>query len=154
MKFLIIILFYLSTFKTLYSLENLYSPYSIDLENLTASKPTNLETGNPIKGKKIFISRRVNCLSCHAAPIPEERFHGNVGPSLLGIGNRYNKDEIRIRIIDSKLLNPMTIMPSYHKNLRYPRIDKSFFNKKILKAEEVEHLVEYLYSLKDENSIK
>lgn len=148
MKFLFIVLFYLLIKISLVASEDLYSPYSVDLNNFSASRPSDLDEGDPTKGKKIFISRRVNCLSCHAAPIPEERFQGNVGPSLYGIGKRYNKDEIRIRVIDSKLLNPMTIMPSYYKKLRYPRIDKSFFNKKILSAEEVEHLVEYLYSLK------
>ena len=59
-----------------------------------------------------------------------------------------NKSELRIRIIDSKIINPDSIMPTYYKKLNYPRIPKKYLNKTILNAQEVEDLVEYLYSLK------
>ena len=99
-----------------------------------AIKPENIKNGDPLKGK-IFVSRKVNCLSCHEAPIPEEKFHGNLGPSMAGIGERYSKDEIRIRIIDAKLINPSTIMPSYFKDVKFPRTEsiwkKNFVQKKL-----------------------
>ena len=80
--------------------------------------------------------------------MPEERFQGNFGPSLIGVGSKYTKEEIRMRVIDSKLINPDSIMPSYFKEIKYPRTPENFLGKTILKAEEVEHIVEYLYSLK------
>ena len=80
--------------------------------------------------------------------MPEERFQGNFGPSLLGLGSRYSKEEIRIRLINAKIINPDSIMPSYFKILDYPRTQKKYLGKTILEVEEVEHLVEYLYSLK------
>ena len=104
--------------------------------------------GNVERGKKIFISRKVNCLSCHEAPIIEEKFQGNFGPPLGGVGNRYNKKELRLRVIDSKLINPNSIMPSYFKKIKFERTPGEFLNKTILSAQEVEDLVEYLYSLK------
>ena len=122
--------------------------FQIDNINLTAKKkPKNL-VGNIGNGKKVFSSRKVNCLSCHQAPIKEEKFQGDFGPSLLGIGTRYNKEEIRLRVIDSKLINPESIMPSYFKKINYARTPKIFLNKTILSAQEVEDIVEYLYSLR------
>ena len=148
MKIKISLFSFLLCLNTANTSELQYSPYLVDYENFLAVKPDNIKNGDPLKGKKIFVSRKVNCLSCHEAPIPEERFHGNLGPSLAGIGERYSKDEIRIRIIDARLINPSTIMPSYFKDVKFPRTEKKYLEKKILSAEEVEHLVEYLYSLK------
>ena len=122
--------------------------YEIDKNNFLAIKiKKNLE-GNIQRGKKIFISRKVNCLSCHEAPIIEEKFHGNFGPPLVGIGSRYNKEELRLRVIDPKSINPDSIMPSYFKKIKFERTPAEFLNKTILSAQEVEDLVEYLYSLK------
>ena len=122
--------------------------FEIDKKNFLAIKIKKDLQGNIERGKKIFISRRVNCLSCHEAPIIEEKFQGNFGPSLDGIGSRYNKEEIRLRVIDSKSINPDSIMPSYFKKVKFERTPAEFLNKPILSAQEVEDLVEYLYSLK------
>ena len=125
-----------------------YSPFIIDYDNFAAKKTYSIKEGDIKKGKEIFKSRKVNCLSCHEAPISEERFQGNFGPSLYGVGNKYTKDEIRIRVLDAKLINPESIMPSYFKILDYPRLPETYKGKTILSAEEVEHIVEFLYSLK------
>ena len=122
--------------------------FQIDHINLIAKKKSKSLVGNISNGKKVFSSRKVNCLSCHQAPIKEEKFQGDFGPSLIGIGTRYNKEEIRLRVIDSKLINPESIMPSYFKKINYDRTPKIFLNKTILSAQEVEDIVEYLYSLK------
>ena len=122
--------------------------FEIDKKNFLAVKIKEDLKGNKEKGKKIFISRKVNCLSCHEAPIIEEKFQGNFGPSLSGIGSRYNKEELRLRVIDAKSINPDSIMPSYFKKIKFERTPKEFLNRTILSAQEVEDLVEYLYSLK------
>merc|ERR1711991_835902 len=119
-----------------------------DKKSLLAVKIKEDLQGNIERGKKIFISRKVNCLSCHEAPIIEEKFQGNFGPSLSGIGSRYNKEELRLRVIDAKSINPDSIMPSYFKKIKFERTPKEFLNRTILSAQEVEDLVEYLYSLK------
>ena len=122
--------------------------FEIDKKNFIAVKIKKDLQGNIERGKKIFISRKVNCLSCHKAPIIEEKFQGNFGPPLSGIGSRYNKEELRLRVIDSKSINPDSIMPSYFKKIKFERTPAEFLNKTILSAQEVEDLVEYLYSLK------
>ena len=122
--------------------------FEIDKKKFIAVKIKKDLQGNIERGKKIFISRKVNCLSCHEAPIIEEKFQGNFGPPLGGIGSRYNKEELRLRVIDSKSINPNSIMPSYFKKIKYERTPREFLNRTILSAQEVEDLVEYLYSLK------
>ena len=87
--------------------------FIIDFEKLTAKKNNFDFIGNKEEGKKLFISRKVNCLSCHVVPIASEKFQGNFGPVLEKIGSRYSKDELRLRIINPKVINPDTIMPSY-----------------------------------------
>ena len=122
--------------------------FEIDKKKFIAVKIKKDLQGNIERGKKIFISRKVNCLSCHEAPIIEEKFQGNFGPPLGGVGSRYEKEELRLRVIDSKSINPGSIMPSYFKNIKYERTPAEFLNKTILSAQEVEDLVDYLYCLK------
>ena len=121
--------------------------FVIDVDELTAKKKI-VFTGSIEEGKKLFASRKFNCLSCHKAPIQGEEFQGNFGPTLEKVGSTYKKDELRLRIINPKVINPNTIMPSYFVKIKYPRTAKKYFDKTILTPQEVENLVEYLYSLK------
>ncbi|MEC8099652.1 MAG: sulfur oxidation c-type cytochrome SoxX [Pseudomonadota bacterium] len=148
MNFLFFSLIFYFIIGSSFSAERKYAPFIIDYKNFTALKPAHIKKGDLKKGNIIFKSRKTNCLSCHEAPIPEEKFQGNFGPSLLGVGSRYSREEIRIILIDAKITNPDTIMPAYFKKIDYPRTSKEYLGKTILLPEEVEHLVEYLYSIK------
>ena len=128
--------------------QEIINPYKIEFDKLKATVVENLKKGNVEEGKLIVSGRKVNCLSCHQAPIPEEQFQGNFGPSLVGIGSRYTREEIRLRIINAKILNPDSIMPSYFVKIDNPRTPLEMIGKTILSAKEVEDIVEYLYSLK------
>lgn len=104
--------------------------------------------GDPANGKKVAIHRKKgNCLACHSLPIPEEQFHGEVGPDLAGVASRYSAGEIRARVVDPKMANPDTIMPSFHKWDGLHRVIDKFRDKTILSAEEVEDVVAYLMTL-------
>ena len=144
--FFFIIIFIFNTFQ--FAKAEAEQVFIIDFEKLTAKKNNFDFIGNKEEGKKLFISRKVNCLSCHVAPIASEMFQGNFGPVLEKIGSRYSKDELRLRIINPKVINPDTIMPAYFIKIKYSRTPKKYFNKTIISAQEVENLVEYLYSLK------
>ncbi len=113
------------------------------------SAPLTGKAGDPGNGRKVAINRKKgNCLACHAMPVPEQQFHGEVGPSLEGVGDRYTADELRLRLVDSKVLNPDTIMPSFYKTSGLNRVMKKFEGKTILSAQEVEDVVAYLVTLK------
>ena len=106
--------------------------------------------GDPVRGRAIVANRTVGlCLLCHSAPIPEERFQGNLAPSLAGAGSRGTPGQIRLRLVDAARLNPDTIMPPYFRLDGLQRVAKNFQGKPLLTAEQIEDVVAYLASLKD-----
>ena len=63
--------------------------------------------GDAERGRQIVANRQVGlCLLCHAAPIPEERFQGDLAPDLEGVGSRLTQAQIRQRIVDPSKDNP------------------------------------------------
>ena len=105
--------------------------------------------GNAANGRKLAITRKKgNCLACHVMPIPEQPFHGDVGPDLKGVASRLSEGEVRLRIVNPKLLNPDTIMPAFYRKDGLVRVMKKFKGKTIISASEVEDLVAYTMTLK------
>ena len=107
--------------------------------------------GDPVRGKAIVTSRQTGlCLLCHSAPLPEEKFQGTIGPDLKGSGSRYSEGELRLRMVDSRRLNPDTIMPSYYRLEGLERVAPAFRGKTVLSAEQVEDVVAFLKTLRGE----
>lgn len=112
--------------------------------------PTSLtgKPGDPVTGRKVVINRKKgNCLACHQMPIPEQQFHGETGPDLSDVGARMSEAELRMRLVDPKVVNPDTMMPSFYKTDLH-RVLKSFQGKTVLDAQEVEDIIAYLKTLK------
>ncbi|HYD04448.1 MAG TPA: sulfur oxidation c-type cytochrome SoxX [Reyranella sp.] len=106
--------------------------------------------GDPARGRAIVANRTVGlCLLCHNAPIPEERFQGNLAPSLAGAGSRATPAQLRLRVVDASRLNPDTIMPPYYRLDGLERVARNFQDRTILTAEQVEDVVAYLATLKE-----
>lgn len=104
--------------------------------------------GDAVNGRKVAISRKKgNCLACHVMPIPEQQFHGLVGPELTGVADRLNEAELRAMVVDSKIANDDSIMPSFHV-VKTKDVLKKFKGKTILSAQQVEDVVAYLLTLK------
>ena len=105
--------------------------------------------GDAKKGRKVAIhAKKGNCLACHKMPIPEQQFHGNIAPDLKGVAGRYSAGELRLRVVDSKVLNEDTIMPAFYRNTGFHRVLKKFTGKTVLSAQDVEDVVAYLLTLK------
>jgi sulfur-oxidizing protein SoxX len=106
--------------------------------------------GDPARGRAIVADRHVGlCLLCHSAPIPEERFQGELAPDLKGVAGRLSEGQLRLRIVDSSRVNPATIMPSYYRTEGFVRIAPAFRGKTVLSAEQIEDVVAYLMTLSD-----
>ena len=106
--------------------------------------------GDPARGRAIVANRQVGlCLLCHSGPFPEERFQGNLAPDLRGAGARWSEGALRLRIVDSRRINPATIMPAYHQTDGLTRVAPAWRGKTILSAEQVEDVVAFLTTLKD-----
>ena len=117
---------------------------SISIEKSLTGKP-----GDAARGREVAIDRRLgNCLACHKMPIPDQAFQGEVGPDLTSVGSTLSEGEIRLRLVNPKVLNPATFMPAFYRNDGFTRVAKDFQGKTILSAEQIEDVVAYLLTLK------
>jgi len=115
-------------------------------------EPLTAEPGDAARGRAIVADRtRGLCLLCHAGPIPEERFQGNLAPGLAGAGARHDAAGLRLRLVDSRRLNPDSIMPSYGRSEGLHRVTPALRGRTILSAQEIEDVVAYLLTLREES---
>ena len=113
-------------------------------------KPLADKPGDAGRGRAIVANRSVGlCLLCHSGPIAEERFQGDLAPTLAGAGGRWSVAQLRLRIVDGSRLNPDTIMPPYYRLDGLERVARNFQDRTILTAEQVEDVVAYLATLKE-----
>ncbi|MCX7361161.1 MAG: sulfur oxidation c-type cytochrome SoxX [Alphaproteobacteria bacterium] len=106
--------------------------------------------GDPARGRAIVVDRqRGLCLLCHTGPFPEQRFQGTLAPSLAGAGARWTIPQLRLRVADSRAIDPATIMPSYHRVDGLARVARAFEGRPILDAQQVEDVVAFLATLQD-----
>ena len=106
--------------------------------------------GDPARGRALVADRaRGLCLLCHAAPIPEVRFQGDLAPDLAGAGGRWSQGQLRLRIADARRLNPETIMPPTYATDGLSRVGTAWQGRTVLDAGEVEDVVAYLATLRE-----
>jgi L-cysteine S-thiosulfotransferase len=105
--------------------------------------------GDAAKGRSIVANRQLGlCLLCHTGPLPEERFQGNLAPSLAGAGSRWSEGQLRLRLTDSKRLNPESIMPAYYRTDGLTQVAKNVQGQPLLAAQQIEDVLAYLLTLK------
>ncbi|MGD2140091.1 MAG: sulfur oxidation c-type cytochrome SoxX [Burkholderiales bacterium] len=80
--------------------------------------------------------RKGNCLACHAMPAdPQAVTRTNIAPPLINMRERFaDRETLYSQIWDAGQRNPNTIMPPFGKHM-------------ILKDEEIELIIDYLYTL-------
>tara|TARA_B110000003_G_scaffold268207_1_gene297400 strand:+ start:538 stop:996 length:459 start_codon:yes stop_codon:yes gene_type:complete len=109
-------------------------------------------SGDPVAGKKVSTNRKLgNCLACHVNDdASAQSFHGEVGPELNGAGSRWSEEELRGIVVNSKNTFEGTIMPAFYSTQNGVRTLKKFVGKTILSAQQVEDVVAYILTLKEE----
>jgi L-cysteine S-thiosulfotransferase len=124
----------------------------------TLPQPLTATPGNAERGRAIIANRQVGlCLLCHTGPFPEERFQGNMAPSLAGAGSRWSEGQLRLRISNARQLNPASIMPAYHPTYHpaerstdpTARVAPALQGRPILDAQQVEDVVAFLSTLRN-----
>ena len=98
------------------------------------------------KGFQITQSREGQCTLCHRIP-NYKGVMGNLGPSLEGVAHRLNELQLRLRLSDSRKINPLTIMPPYFSTDNLNNVDPKFAGKTLLSASEFEEVIAYLKTL-------
>lgn len=116
------------------------------------AEPTAAATGDPERGREIVIDRtRGLCLLCHSGPFPEVSLQGDLAPSLAGAGARLDAAALRLRITDSRQVNPETIMPPYGTTEGLERVGARWQGETILSGQEIEDVVAFLLTLTEED---
>ena len=114
------------------------------------AEPLSQPAGDPARGRDLVVDREGGaCVLCHAVPGVDPRFVGNLGPTLAGVGARLSAAQLRLRLVDSSVFNPATIMPAYYRSKGLRQVAEAFRGKPILTAAEIEDIVAYLQTLKE-----
>lgn len=116
--------------------------------------------GDAENGRNVMITRsKGNCVACHAvSALADVPFHGEVGPTLDGAADRWSEADLRGLVANAKMTFDGTIMPAFYKGSGYIRPGDGYTGKAatvdelppILTAQEVEDVVAYLMTLKEE----
>jgi L-cysteine S-thiosulfotransferase len=118
----------------------------------TIPQPLTSSPPSADRGRQIVLDRRTGlCLLCHTlpghGPQPEARFQGNLAPSLAGAGSRWNAAQLRLRVADSRQLNPASLMPAFHRLPSAARVGSNWQGQPVLSAQQVEDVVAFLETL-------
>ena len=116
--------------------------------------------GDAEAGQVVMTTRGLgNCIACHQVTALEDHpFHGEVGPSLDGVADRWDATQLRGIVANAKMTFPESVMPAFYKTSGFTRPGDAFTGKAaegelppLLTAQQIEDVVAYLQTLKYED---
>ena len=128
------------------------APEKVQFVEGTVTASLTGKDGDPKAGREWFAGRKLgNCLACHqTTDLNELPFHGEVGPPMDGVADRYEVAELRAILVNSKeVFGEETIMPGFYSHKAGVRVAEKFQGKTILNAQQVEDIIAYLTTLKE-----
>ena len=136
-----VLLFFLCLFSaTVQATENA-SAAKPALEGMPATKSA--ATANVERGRKLLLNRQdTGCILCHV--VPGFKDGGDMGPSLVGVGQRLSPELLRQRIADPRVINPQTFMPAYFSTKGLQNVAKPLKGKTVLTEQALEDIILYL----------
>lgn len=114
--------------------------------------------GDPAAGAEIMNKGAGNCIACHqVSDLAHLPFHGEVGPPLDGVADRWTEAELRGIVANAKIMFPESRMPSFYKTEGFIRLGNAYTGKAhgdgevapLLTAQQIEDVVSYLGTLKE-----
>ncbi len=128
------------------------------IQSKSIPKPLAGKKGNWKRGEALILDiAKGNCLQCHRI----DQFHekakknpdvygnmGEIGPSLDGVASRYQDSQLRLILVNAKLVFPETIMPAYYRIDGLTRVDDEYLDKPIMSAQDIEDILSFLMKLK------
>jgi sulfur-oxidizing protein SoxX len=107
------------------------------------------QAGDASRGRAIVADARGSlCVLCHKVPLAEVLFQGELGPDLAGVGARLSEKELRARLIDPRVFNPDSIMPSYARTDGFTRVAANQAGRPLLSDAQIDDVVAYLATLR------
>jgi len=120
--------------------------------NSVLVKPLTAQPGDAARGRDIALDKNLGgCVLCHALPGADGMVaepHGTLGPSLVGVGSRWNAAQLRQRIVDPTRINRHAAMPAYFRSADLQRVAPAYRGKTILTAQQIEDVISYLVNLR------
>lgn len=128
------------------------------IQSKSIQKSLTGKAGNPKRGEALIIDReKGNCLQCHVI----DKFHelakknpdtygdmGEIGPTLDGVATRYKDGQLRLILVNAKLVFPETIMPAYYRIDGFTRVADEYVDQPIMSAQDIEDILSFLKTLK------
>lgn len=127
------------------------APGDVTVENLRIESSLTGQAGDPVVGREVFTDRKLgNCLACHVNnDIPEQLFHGEVGPALDGVAARWKPEQLRTIVVNAKaVFTDASVMPGFYSLDVGENVREDLVGVTILTAQQVEDVVAYLSTLK------
>lgn len=116
--------------------------------------------GNSENGAILMNKGAGNCIACHeVTALNHLAFHGEIGPMLDGAADRWSEAELRGIVANAKVTFEGSMMPSFYRTSGFVRLGDGYTGKAhpegeevrpLLTAQEVEDVVAYLMTLKEE----
>lgn len=113
--------------------------------------------GNPEEGRAIVGDKKKgNCVACHqVSALADVPWHGEVAPSLDGVGSRWDEAQLRGIVSNAKVMFEGSMMPSFYRVDGFIRPGDAFTGDAakeitpLLTAQQVEDVVAFLATLKE-----
>jgi sulfur-oxidizing protein SoxX len=137
-------------------------------------RPLSVLPGDVERGRAIVASRQTGlCLLCHSLEASGAPDQGNLAPPLAGAGSRLSAGQLRARLVDSRRLEPASIMPAYFvvapiggglanplaqepaaaqssgTPSRHVRVATPWQDRRLLDAQQIEDVLAYLLTLRE-----
>lgn len=135
------------------------APADVEFQEGAVSASLSGVAGDPAEGRAIVGSKKKgNCIACHmvAELEAEAPFHGEIGPPLDGVADRWSEAEIRGIVANAKVMFEDSMMPSFYKTTGFIRPGNAFTGKAaegelppLLTAQQIEDVVAYLLTMKE-----
>lgn len=115
--------------------------------------------GDPAAGAEIMNKGAGNCIACHqVSALNHLAFHGEIGPPLDGVGDRWSVPELRGIVANAKVMFEGSLMPSFYKTEGFVRLGDAYTGdahgdgdvQPLLTAQQIEDVVAFLVTLKEE----
>jgi len=134
------------------------SPLDVVYEDGAVSASLSGAPGNPDEGAKIMNKGSGNCIAWHqVSELDHLPFHGEIGPPLDGVADRWSEEELRGIVANAKIMFEDSMMPSFYKTEGFIRLGNAYTGKAhegdvapLLTAQQIEDVVSFLMTLKEE----
>lgn len=133
------------------------APSDVVFQDGAVSESLSGQPGNPDEGAVLMNKGAGNCIACHqVTALSNLPFHGEIGPPLDGVADRWSEAELRGIVANAKVMFEESMMPSFYRTEGFVRLGDAYSGQAhqgevepLLTAQQVEDVVSYLMTLKE-----